>query len=168
MSTKNFEDYLINQFYGNTTFVHHEALDIIPEDTLSISFSHPRVKIKNDTLYLSYIEKTNEYGSGFFIQKVDQKMALSDINNLTTINSTYGTTDTFKPNLTYLGFEMLTNNVASIVVYEINNSIEEYDANQETELTLLYEDAPYVTRFPFKFSENSLEIVKAYIRQLQQ
>lgn len=69
-STRNFENFLIDHFYGDTTFVHHEDLEIAPQDTLSISFHHPMVKIENDTLYLSYIEQTNEYGSGIFIHRM--------------------------------------------------------------------------------------------------
>ena len=167
-STENFEEFLIDHFYGDTMFVHHEDLDSTPQDTLSISFYMPVVKIENDTLYLSYIEKTNEYGSGLFFNKINQKLALLGINNFTIINFTYGTTDSFKPNLTYLGFEMKKNNAVSMTVYEIDDSYVASGNYQETDLTLLYNDAPYMARFPFKFSENSLETLKTYVRQLQQ
>lgn len=162
---EDFENLLKASFYGNTTFVHHEYDEIIPQDTLSYTFYAPEVNIKNDTLFLSYMQRLNEYG-GIIIEKIELIITLNCVDYLSTLQFTFGATDRFEPALPYLGFWMLKKDCAKQNNYYLDNALWESQQYSDSDFELQFTDAPFVPKFPVKLSQRKLKKLQQYFKKI--
>lgn len=162
---ENFENLLKASFYANITFVHHEYGEKIPQDTLSYTFYSPEVNIKKDTLFLSYMQRLNEYG-GIITEKIVQTIPLDCVEYIGTLQFTFGATDRFEPALSYLGFWMLKKDCSNQSNYDLDNALWESQQFSDSDFEFQYTDSPFVPKFPVKLTQRKLKKLKQYFKEL--
>lgn len=165
MASEKIEKIITSGFYGNTMFVHHEFDEKIPRDTLSYTFYFPKISIKKDTIYLSYLERIDEYG-GVIIEKIEQIIPIQCIDEVGMFNFSFGATDRLKPALSYLGFWMLKKDCSKQNTYYLDNALWESQQYTDSDFELHFTDAPFVPKFPVKLSQRKLKKLQKYFKEL--
>ncbi|SFH06006.1 hypothetical protein [Pedobacter insulae] len=110
---------LLKNFPHDIKFVHHENSEkIAVVDNLYYKFHYPEIKIKEDTLIVSYITEKKEWGEKVpAFEKLVWKTALNRLDEFYGFEFTFGNSDRFKPHLFYWN---IVNEKAKLMRYTIS------------------------------------------------
>ena len=154
-------------FPEGLNFVLHEYKEASTTGQLSYQFFSPEISILKDTLFVSYIQVIKESDTQVSIERVDQIIPFSDIEEIETFTFTFGATDRFEPTLTYLGFWMKEGRESKVTTFGIPANLWNTGNYRLGDLEVLHTEHMYVARFPFMISEQKLHTLKNYFKTLQ-
>lgn len=158
---------LESQFSENVTFVHRELEEEMASDSLTYKFYNASTTTVGDSLFLCYVQRIKGYDTLVTVEKIEQVIPISCIEEVDIFNFTFGATDTFEPPLSYIGFWMKHENCSKREVYGIDPTIWNAGNVTDADYELIETDHPYVARFPVTLSEALLDALRTEIKVLQ-